>query len=64
MNRDVRAKREIVLRKYDIGSLRVAYKVTMKRPLTHDLGDLSAEYMINAILNAEFPNCDPPRQSR
>ena len=50
------ARRERILRKYDDSSLAVAYKVTTKMPLSADVGQLSRDEMVDAILAKEFPH--------
>jgi hypothetical protein len=52
---ELRARRERILHTYDDGSLAVAYKVTMKMPLSAGIGHLSRDEMVDGILATEFP---------
>jgi glycine cleavage system regulatory protein len=52
---ELRTRREQILRTYDDNSLAVAYKVTMKMPLSTDVGHLSRDEMVDGILATEFP---------
>lgn len=54
-----RREREEILEGYDLPSLLMAYKVTLKLPLEEDVNHVSGRAMIDAILNAE---CGPNGQ--
>ena len=53
-----RAERERILRRYDLASLAVAYKVTLKLPLSQDVSHIARDAMIPAILDAEYGRSD------
>jgi hypothetical protein len=60
----LRAERERILRRYDVASLAVAYKITFKLPLSQDVGHLTPDAMINAILDAEYGNGTAESEAR
>ena len=49
-----RDERNEMLKRYDIRSLVVAYKVSLKLPMSSDIGGISAENMIRTILDVEY----------